>query len=938
MLVLGVGGLGPAHGAPSAVVTAGSLTSASDSFDRTVAAGWGSAPSGGPWTLCGGTCSAAVSVASGTGRMTLAAAQAADAVLGDFGSTSAELAATMSVDRAATGGGTYLALMARGVSGASYRGKLRIRTDGGVDLTVVRTSGSTDTALASGSLPAATVAPGTKLRVKVQAGGSAPTTLRLKAWVSGAAEPSWQVQASDSTSGLQVAGSIGVWGYVSGSATNGPTTVSVDDLAAGPISTAVPAPPPPTSVTPKPVTNAGARLPISYSLSSLQGTVRYVSPSGSDTSGTGTLAQPYRTLPKAESVSANGDSIVLRGGTYPIASNATFVDRTGLDIVAYPGETPVFDGSIAAPSSASSDGSLRYVSYQPMRAGLAEGVVISHLPVATFSGGSPTGLAAQRGWRCVSGSSYSTPAPTSADPDGCSGTPVVMTGYYPDQVWVNGNPLQQVLDKSRVTTGTFWLSRTASTDASPGVTNLYLSSTDAADMSKVRVSSSSGAFLQVAADGVRLEGVQIQRHSPGGSYYSVVVAGGSDDFTMRNVRFDSNAGISFKLAGGDNADGSRLVRRATIDRVTVTRAGFMGAAMINADDTLVRDSVFQGINTQKEFRPTPVSGAIKATKTHRMVVRDSLFDNAWGHGLWWDQSNYDATVANSAFLNNTHSSVFIEISHGLTMVNNYIRGPASGPGDEGHSAVRLAGSSGIRMVNNTIVGSPIGIGVYTDQRSKKYDSNGDGTADRWCSEHTVRYRQGGNAGSACNSPYASDFDMSHPGAYSPTGAANQTPNLTWMPQIQMMVNNVIAYQAPAMSDGWTPCGGRIPLCVYGYLNSPTIDVALNSIFSSSAVIDGNVYQSSGTLVAALYSRGSSASTGTFKAADLTALKGTSGFGSSYYRKTVETAGRSGSGWVASDGSATSQLSAIQGQAYPVPTDAKVNPYVPSGTRSYGYRG
>ena len=43
-----------------------------------------------------------------------------------------------------------------------------------------------------------------------------------------------------------------------------------------------------------------------------------------------------------------------------------------------------------------------------------------------------------------------------------------------------------------------------------------------------------------------------------------------------------------------------------------------------------------------------------------------------------------------------------------------------------------------------------------------------------------------------------------------------------------------------MSDGWTPCGGRIPLCVYGYLNSPTIDVALNSIFSSSAVIDGKL--------------------------------------------------------------------------------------------------
>ncbi|MGB7980659.1 MAG: right-handed parallel beta-helix repeat-containing protein [Candidatus Nanopelagicales bacterium] len=870
---------------------------------------------------------------SGVGSVSLAAGKGPEILVGSYSSTQTDARVTVSADRSVAGGDLYAAVIARGTASSGYLGRLRILPDGAVVASIARTDGSTVKQLGGERLPAGWLTPGMKVGVRVQAIGVSPTSLKLKVWKAQAAEPqAWLVESTDSDARLQGAGTTGLWNYVSGGITNGPVRVSYDDFQAGTATTA-PAP------EPAPVQGSlGARLPITYDLATLAGKLRYVSPSGSDSTGTGSVSAPFRTLVKAESAATNGDSIVLRGGTYPITGNAVFIDRPGLSIVAYPGELPVFDGSISAPAAVGTEGALRYFNYQPIAGGLAEGVPLSSLPVATFSGTNPTGMTAERGWRCVSGSSYSTPSPTSADPDGCSASANLITGYYPDQVWVNGKALQQVADKSRVAASTFWVSRSSATDRAPGPTRLYMSASDAGDMTKVRASSSSGTFIQIAADGVSLRGIQIQRHSPGGSHYAVVVGGGGDDFFMRDVRFEGNGGVSFKVAGGDDSSGSKLVRRPIFDHVTIKNAGFMGSAMVNADDVQIIGSRFEDVNYQKEFNRGPVSGALKASKTSRMAVSDSIFQRVWGHTLWYDQSNYDVTVARNRFIENAFSSIFFEISHGLTLVNNYIQGTSVGPGAEGHSTVRIAGSSGVKIVNNTILGGPIGIGIFADPRSKKYDSDGNGSADRWCSEHSVRYGKGGNSGTACNSPYVSDFNFSHPGAYSPSGTANQTPGLTWMPEVAMILNNVIANQAGVMADGWTPCGGKTPICVFGYLNSPAIDVDLKSIFPSRALVNGNIYQTSGSAIVRLNSRGSSKTTGSFAAGTLAALKGSAGFGSTYFGLSVESTGRSGTGYINSNGTSAPQLLAIQGQAASVPTDPKVNRYVPSGSRSYGYRG
>jgi hypothetical protein len=67
--------------------------------------------------------------------------------------------------------------------------------------------------------------------VRLQVEGTAPTTLRARAWKAGTTEPTaWHVTRTDSTAGLQSPGGVRLTSYLSSSATNGPFVVRYDDL------------------------------------------------------------------------------------------------------------------------------------------------------------------------------------------------------------------------------------------------------------------------------------------------------------------------------------------------------------------------------------------------------------------------------------------------------------------------------------------------------------------------------------------------------------------------------------------------------------------------------------------------------------------------------------------------------------------------------------
>jgi hypothetical protein len=119
-------------------------------------------------------------------------------------------------------------------SSADYRVLVRFLSTGEVSATLIRTVGGVQTSLVGGKIAGLTHAPGEVLNVRLQVTGTSPTALGVKVWKQGTAEPAaWQYQRSDSTAGLQVAGGVGLIHYLSGSSTNAPNTVTVDNLEVG---------------------------------------------------------------------------------------------------------------------------------------------------------------------------------------------------------------------------------------------------------------------------------------------------------------------------------------------------------------------------------------------------------------------------------------------------------------------------------------------------------------------------------------------------------------------------------------------------------------------------------------------------------------------------------------------------------------------------------
>ena len=206
-----------------------------DAFERVASGGWGVADVGGAWSVSGTASN--YSVSGGVGRVVNTAGGGRGTFLGSVAQSSVEVTSDLSLDKATTGGGLYAAVIGRRVDASNdYRLKLRMQSSGVVTAQLVRmVNGSESVIQTVASVPGVSLGAGEVLKVRFQVMGTAPTNLKAKVWEASGAEPAgWQLESSDSTAGLQVAGGVGLWSYLSGSATNAPITMTVDNLIATP--------------------------------------------------------------------------------------------------------------------------------------------------------------------------------------------------------------------------------------------------------------------------------------------------------------------------------------------------------------------------------------------------------------------------------------------------------------------------------------------------------------------------------------------------------------------------------------------------------------------------------------------------------------------------------------------------------------------------------
>ena len=214
----------------SVTVTAAPATDvvARDDFGRT-GSRWGTADKGGAWSDSG---SKYFSTAGGKGLISSTAGAGPTASLNAVSATDTSTTAEVSLDKVPTGGGYYLTVSARRQGNSEYRLKTWFKADGSVYLITTKQVDGTVTTLRTVKVSGLTYTAGDTLKLRFDVSGTGTATLQGTIWAATATEPATpQVTSTDTTSGLQSAGAVAIAGYLSGSATNAPLTVSVDSYA-----------------------------------------------------------------------------------------------------------------------------------------------------------------------------------------------------------------------------------------------------------------------------------------------------------------------------------------------------------------------------------------------------------------------------------------------------------------------------------------------------------------------------------------------------------------------------------------------------------------------------------------------------------------------------------------------------------------------------------
>jgi parallel beta-helix repeat protein len=683
--LLGVAAAIPA-GFVNAATNSGSTTSAkaviiaADQFSRSVSGGLGTAEKGGSYRLYAGP-GKPVSVRGGKVLVSgLAAGGSTLAYLPGATATDVRASITLSLPAGArVPRGLYSSVdLRRQADGSVYRAKVRVEASGAVGLRLARVGPSGDINLASRPL-AIKLTPGQSVTLSAEATGSRPVVISARASLNGQPVPAWQIAYKDSsTAAIARKGSVGFWNYLpSGSlpatfaesafsatsldSTSAPlpATSTVAPVTPAPTSSASQSPASTTSTAPSSsstgapapaiaTASSGGRgaAPVGAAAYAVPSNAIFVSASAGSDSASGTVSSPMKTLGAALSRAASGQTIVLRGGTYH-ESVQVGTAKSNITIQSYPKEAAWMDGS------------------------------------SGVSGWTQVGSNwVHKGWtkRFDHSASF-----TTGSAAGGFVSPAYPMAAWPDQVFVNGQQLDQVGSASQVAAGKFAVDYSAQT-ITVG-TNPNGAEVRASDLEQA---------LNVIAPGVTVRGIGVRRYGTPLPLLGTVRLGGGKD-TARDLVVSDNAtqGLSFRNAGD------------TADHVTAINNGMTGIHGNYAEDLKVTNSVVNG-NNAEHFNESPSSAGIKITRSRRVTITGSQVDNNLSKGIWLDESVVNFTIANNTLSGNL-TGIETELSDTGVIANNAV--------DGGNRGLWIFDTGNLKVFNNYFVNNPIGaIFLNQDQR------------------------------------------------------------------------------------------------------------------------------------------------------------------------------------------------------------------------------
>lgn len=347
----------------------------------------------------------------------------------------------------------------------------------------------------------------------------------------------------------------------------------------------------------------------------------YVAPWGDDRAA-GTVESPLRTVRHAVWRANSGDAIVLREGIY--RENVQILGKA-VALASAPGERAVFDGTEQL-----------------------------------------------TGWQ-ISDEDWFVDDWTRQFPReaGALVAPDNIEAGYPDQVFLDGRPLRQVLLRSLVEPGTFFHDTARD--------RIYIG--DDPNGRRIDASLLPWALYFNDAHGSSLTDITVRRFAtPSDKLAAVRVH--SNDVVVDGVTIELNS------AAGLSAIGSNIVIR----NGRFSDNGHLGVHVHASETVVVLDSAIVG-NNKSGFDPRHSAGGLKVTASTGITVRDNEVSRNGGPGIWTDLATRYITISHNHVEANGRSGIEVELSHFVNVVNNIVS-------DSGESGIWILESQDVQVFHN----------------------------------------------------------------------------------------------------------------------------------------------------------------------------------------------------------------------------------------------
>jgi parallel beta-helix repeat protein len=271
-----------------------------------------------------------------------------------------------------------------------------------------------------------------------------------------------------------------------------------------------------------------------------------------------------------------------------------------------------------------------------------------------------------------------------------------------EQVFINGYPLRQVLERDKLGRGAFFADLEAQ--------RLHVQPADNQEITKNKAlveASTRDQILRVKGSYLVIKGLRFRyaanRAQQGAAQFS------GDHITVEDCTFEYTNASGATFAGKD-----MVVRNCTF-----AHNGQLGFGANHAHNLLLTGCTVRNNNT-KGFDRGWEAGGDKICLTRGAILEDSVFAENRGNGIWFDIGNEDCQVRNCLIANNENAGIFYEISYGLHAHDNVIvgNGFAFTPGAWGAAAgISLSSSPSCTIERNLILGNKEGFNFREQSRS-----------------------------------------------------------------------------------------------------------------------------------------------------------------------------------------------------------------------------